>query len=88
MAFAQLAGRESLRDIESSLRSFGPKLYHAGFHAYNSDPLRAPCRDGDRADRTAPAGPQETAGAGWPAVAPLQAPMESRTGLRVAWQVS
>lgn len=31
MAFAQLTGRESLRDIEACLRSFGPKLYHAGF---------------------------------------------------------
>ena len=31
MAFAQLAGRESLRDIEACLRAFGSKLYHAGF---------------------------------------------------------
>ncbi len=31
MAFAQLTGRESLRDIEACLRAFGPKLYHAGF---------------------------------------------------------
>ena len=31
MAFAQLTGRESLRDIEVCLRIFGPKLYHAGF---------------------------------------------------------
>ena len=31
MAFAQLTGRESLRDIETCLRTFGPKLYHAGF---------------------------------------------------------
>ena len=31
MAFAQLTGRESLRDIEACLRTFGPKLYHAGF---------------------------------------------------------
>jgi hypothetical protein len=30
MAFAQLTGRESLRDIETCLRTFGPKLYHAG----------------------------------------------------------
>jgi hypothetical protein len=29
-AFAQLTGRESLRDIETWLASFGPKLYHAG----------------------------------------------------------
>ena len=31
MAFAQLTGRESLRDIEACLRTFGHKLYHAGF---------------------------------------------------------
>ena len=31
MAFAQLTGRESLRDIEVCLRTFGPKLYHVGF---------------------------------------------------------
>jgi len=31
MAFAQLTARESLRDIEACLRTFGPKLYHAGF---------------------------------------------------------
>ena len=31
MAFAQLTSRESLRDIEACLRTFGPKLYHAGF---------------------------------------------------------
>ena len=31
MAFAQLTGRESLRDIETCLRTMGPKLYHAGF---------------------------------------------------------
>jgi len=31
MAFAQLTGRQSLRDIEVCLRTFGPKLYHAGF---------------------------------------------------------
>jgi len=31
MAFAQLTGRESLRDIEVCLRTFGSKLYHAGF---------------------------------------------------------
>ena len=33
MAFAQLTGRESLRDIEVSLRIFGSKLYHAGFRS-------------------------------------------------------
>lgn len=33
MAFAQLTGRESLRDIEACLRALGPKLYHAGFKA-------------------------------------------------------
>ena len=31
LAFVQLTGRESLRDIETCLRSFQPKLYHAGF---------------------------------------------------------
>lgn len=30
LAFAQLTGRESLREIETCLASFGPKLYHAG----------------------------------------------------------
>ena len=30
LAFAQLTWRESLRDIETCLISFGPKLYHAG----------------------------------------------------------
>ena len=30
LAFAQLTGRESLRDIETCLASFGPRLYHAG----------------------------------------------------------
>ena len=31
LAFAQLTFRESLSDIETCLRSFRPKLYHAGF---------------------------------------------------------
>jgi hypothetical protein len=31
LAFAQLTYRESLRDIETCLRSLGAKLYHAGF---------------------------------------------------------
>jgi len=31
LAFAQLTWRESLRDIETCLASFGPKLYHSGF---------------------------------------------------------
>ena len=31
LAFAQLTFRESLRDIETSLRAPAPKLYHAGF---------------------------------------------------------
>ena len=31
MAFAQLAYRESLRDIEACLKAVQPKLYHAGF---------------------------------------------------------
>jgi len=30
LAFAQLTWRESLRDIETCLAAFGPKLYHAG----------------------------------------------------------
>ena len=30
MAFAQLTGRESLRDIETCLRAMQPKLYHVG----------------------------------------------------------
>lgn len=33
MAFAQLTGRESLRDIEACLRAVQPKLYHAGFRS-------------------------------------------------------
>ena len=33
MSFAQLTGRESLRDIEACLRAVGPKLYHAGIKA-------------------------------------------------------
>ena len=31
MAYAQLTYQESLRDIETCLRSVGPKLYHVGF---------------------------------------------------------
>jgi transposase len=34
MAFAQLTGRESLRDIEACLRAMQPKLYHTGFRGY------------------------------------------------------
>ena len=33
MAFAQLTGRESLRDIETCLNSHGEKLYHMGFRS-------------------------------------------------------
>jgi hypothetical protein len=33
MAFAQLAYRESLRDIETCLGSLGSKLYHCGIHS-------------------------------------------------------
>lgn len=36
MAFAQLTGRESLRDIETCLRALGSKLYHAGFRGHIS----------------------------------------------------
>jgi hypothetical protein len=34
MAFAQLTGRASLRDIEISLNSLQPKLYHAGIRGH------------------------------------------------------
>ena len=34
MAFAQLTGRESLRDIETGLRAMGAKLYHAGWRGH------------------------------------------------------
>ena len=34
MAFAQLAFKESLRDIETCLRAMKPKLYHAGFRGH------------------------------------------------------
>lgn len=34
MAFAQLTGRESLRDIETCLRALGSKLYHLGFRGH------------------------------------------------------
>ena len=33
MAFAQLTYQESLRDIETCLRSVRPKLYHVGFRS-------------------------------------------------------
>ena len=33
MVFAQLTGRESLREIETCMRAVGPKLYHAGMKA-------------------------------------------------------
>lgn len=33
LAFAQLAGRESLRDIEACLRGLQPRLYHMGFRS-------------------------------------------------------
>jgi hypothetical protein len=36
LAFAQLTFRESLRDIETVLRAFQPKLYHAGFRGHVS----------------------------------------------------
>jgi len=36
MSFAQLAGRESLRDIESSLTAFSSKLYHSGLRSATS----------------------------------------------------
>jgi len=36
MAFAQLTGRESLREIEICLRALGPKLYHSGVRGHVS----------------------------------------------------
>ncbi|MBM4048323.1 MAG: DUF4372 domain-containing protein [Planctomycetes bacterium] len=36
MTFAQLTGRESLRDIEVCLRALSFKLYHAGFRGKDS----------------------------------------------------
>jgi hypothetical protein len=36
MAFAQLTGKESLREIETCLRAMQPKLYHAGFRGHVS----------------------------------------------------
>jgi hypothetical protein len=33
LAFAQLMGKESLRDIETCLRALGSKLYHSGFRS-------------------------------------------------------
>jgi len=36
MAFAQLTGRESLRDIETCLRAMQPKLYHMGIRGHVS----------------------------------------------------
>jgi uncharacterized protein DUF4372/DDE family transposase len=46
LAFAQLTFRESLRDIETCLRSFAPKLYHAGFRGKVS---RSTLADANRA---------------------------------------
>ena len=46
LAFAQLTFRESLRDIETCLRSFEPKLYHAGFRGNVS---RSTLADANRA---------------------------------------
>jgi hypothetical protein len=34
LVFAQLTGRESLRDIETCLRAMQPKLYHCGFRGH------------------------------------------------------
>lgn len=36
MSFAQLAGRESLRDIECNLTAFSSKLYHFGLRSANA----------------------------------------------------
>ncbi len=46
MAFAQLTGRESLRDIEACLRAAGPKLYHAGMKAQVSRTTLAKANEG------------------------------------------
>ena len=46
LAFAQLTFRESLRDIETCLRSFRSKLYHAGFRGKVS---RSTLADANRA---------------------------------------
>jgi hypothetical protein len=46
LAFAQLTFRESLRDIETCLRAFQSKLYHAGFRGQIS---RSTLADADRA---------------------------------------
>lgn len=46
LAFAQLTFRESLRDIETCLRSFSSKLYHAGFRGKVS---RSTLSDANRA---------------------------------------
>jgi len=46
LAFAQLTARESLRDIETCLRAFEPKLYHAGFRGQVS---RSTLADANRA---------------------------------------
>jgi hypothetical protein len=45
LAFAQLTFRESLRDIETCLRSFQAKLYHAGFRG---DVSRSTLADANR----------------------------------------
>ena len=46
MTFAQLTGRESLRDIEACLRAAGPKLYHAGLKARVSRTTLAKANEG------------------------------------------
>ena len=46
LAFAQLTFRESLRDIETCLRAFQSKLYHAGFRGKIS---RSTAADANRA---------------------------------------
>lgn len=45
MAFAQLTGRQSLRDIETSLRAVSHKLYHAGFRLGGSRISRSTLAD-------------------------------------------
>jgi Domain of unknown function (DUF4372)/Transposase DDE domain len=46
LAFAQLAGRESLREIEICLRALGPRLYHSGVRGHVSRSTLADANEG------------------------------------------
>jgi hypothetical protein len=50
LAFAQLTWRESLRDIETCLAYFGPKLYHAGIPLKTSAKCQMSARSTDPSD--------------------------------------